>query len=98
MWGPLYVSLGAFATGMTIMYLVERAIVFTSASAMVSWLVLAYQAELAVVSNGARETFAVGPIRWLWVALGLLSMVALVGAILGYYPESETPTEDTYQV
>ena len=98
MWGSLYIAVGAFAAGMTIMYLVERAIVFSSASAMVSWLVLAYEAEVAVVSNGTRTMFAVGPIRWLWVALGLMSLVALLGAILGYYPESETPTEDAYQV
>lgn len=98
MWGLLYIAVLAFAAGMTVMYLIETAIVFASASAAVSWLVLAYEAEISVLSNGSTTTVAVGPIRWLWVAMGLMSLVALVGAILGYYPESDTPTEEAYQV
>jgi hypothetical protein len=98
MWGLLYLVVIGFAAGMTTLYLLERAVVFASAASMTAWLILAYDASVELVSNGSTTTLDVGPIRWLWLALGLLSLIALVGAIFGYYPESETPTEEAYQV
>ena len=96
MWGWLYLATLAFAAGMTVLYLTERAVVFAAGSAAVAWLTLAYQSELEIVSNGGTVAVKLAAIRWLWAAVGLLSLIALVGAILGYYPESETPTEEAY--
>lgn len=94
MWGLMYLAIGAVAMLMTWSYAVrEEAIVFASAMASVSWALLALTAEVTVIDGGGEVLVAIGPERWLFTAFALLSMIALVGSILGIYPESHPDTQ-----
>jgi len=94
MWGWLFLSVGAFATAVTWAFAVrEQAVVFTSSMAMVAWSMLSIQREIVVVAGGSKVALELGAVRWLLAALALLSMVALIGAIFGAYPETHPETE-----
>lgn len=89
MWAWLYLALGGFAMVLTWAYAVrESAIVFTAAMSGAIWALLAVTTEITVASGGGDVAFEVGPARWIFAGLGLLSLVALTGAIIGVYPES----------
>jgi hypothetical protein len=99
MWGWLYIAIGALAAALTWSYAVRKtAIVFASALASVLWSYLALVAELELVDGGATVTMTVGPVRWVWAAFALLSMVALIGAFFGSYPEPEPQHGDFTEV
>jgi hypothetical protein len=88
MWGFLYIAIGALAAALTWSFAVrKRAVIFAAALASVLWSYLALVAELELVDGGTTVTMAVGPVRWVWAAFALLSMVALIGAVFGTYPE-----------
>lgn len=85
----LYLAIAGGALAMTWAYAVrEEAVVFTAAMAFGAWSLLAVTPELTSPSGGSTVTIAVGPARWLFAALAVLSGVALVGAVIGIYPES----------
>jgi len=89
MWAFLFLALGGFGMILTWAYAVrESAVVFTAAMSFAIWALLAVTPELVVVSSGAEVSVAVGPARWVFAGLALLSFVALAGAIIGIYPES----------
>jgi len=89
MWAWLYLALGGIAMALTWSFAVrEESIIFAAGMAAVSWALLALEPELALVTDSGTTTIAVGPARWLFAALALLSLIALSGAMLGVYPES----------
>jgi len=95
MWGLLYLAVGALAGALTWAYAVrESAVVFTSAMSAVLWGYLALVTEIEIVSGGNTVTITVGPVQWVWAAFALLATVALIGSILGVYPD--TTDEQTF--
>jgi len=94
MWGWLFVAIGAFAAVMTWAFAVrEAAVIFTTSMSTVAWALLALQPEIELVDGGATVALELGAVRWLLAACALLSMIAMVGAVLGIYPESH-PEQD----
>lgn len=97
MWSTLYIALLAFATLATVIYtLSDKAIVFWSAIAAATWAMLALSGNgvEVVLDDGTRELIEIGGAQWFFTGLSLLSTVALLGAILGYYPEDNVTAED----
>ena len=98
MWGPLYLTVLVLAGALTWGFAIrEEAVVFTSAFASVLWAFLSLVAEVSVADGGAVVDVTVGPIRWVWAGFALVSMVALVGAVTGVYPDP-TPEQDYTEV
>jgi len=92
MFAPLFLAVAAGSFGFTWAFTVrESAVVFAAAMAVIGWTVMALTPELTVATGGTTTTVAVGPIQYAFAVLAMLSMVALIGAIFGIYPESETP-------
>jgi hypothetical protein len=90
MWGWLYIAVGALASALTWSYAIRKSsVIFAPALASVLWSYLALVAELELANGGTTVTVVVGPLRWVWAAFALLSMVALIGAVFGTYPEPE---------
>jgi hypothetical protein len=96
MWAWLFVAIGAFAGVMTWAFAVrESAVIFTTAMSTVSWSLLAIQSELELVDGGGRVALELGGVRWLLAALALLSMLAMIGSVLGQYPDTHPEQEFT---
>lgn len=94
MWGWLFIAIGAFAAVMTWAYAVrEAAVIFTTSMSTVAWAILALQPEIELVDGGSTVVLELGAVRWLLGALALLSIVAMIGAILGIYPETHPEQE-----
>ena len=94
MWAWLYLAVGAVAMSMTWAFAVrEEAIVFSTAIAAVSWSLLSLTSELAIIDGGEKVSVAVGPVRWLFAALALLSLLALALTIIGVYPSEGHPDQ-----
>jgi hypothetical protein len=92
-WGWLFVAAIAFATLWTWCYAVrEEAVVFAAAVAGTTWALIALTPEVTVIGQESA-TIAIGAVRWLFAGLSILSWVALFGAILGVYPETETQAQ-----
>ncbi len=89
MWGPLYLAVIAVALTCTWSYAVrEEAVVFTSAVSAIAWSVTALESSIRVTTGAGLTELSLGPIRYVWGGLALLSFLALTGAILGQYPEN----------
>lgn len=99
MWATAYLALFGFAVLATVLFTVsERAIPFWSAVATALWAFLALTGgEVEIVTNdGTREMIEIGAAQLLFAGLSLLSTAALLGSIMGYYPE-DTVTAEDYQ-
>ncbi|SNZ06146.1 hypothetical protein SAMN06269185_1065 [Natronoarchaeum philippinense] len=92
-WGWFFVATIAFATVWTYVYAVrEEAVVFAAAVSGTAWALLALTPEITVVGQSAT-TISIGATRWLFAALSVLSWVALLGALIGVYPETDVEEE-----
>ena len=93
MWAGIFVVLFAFATLMTLLYLFEEAVVFSSAFAGATWTMLALTQEFVVTSGSEEIAFQLGGVRWLLAGLGMLSMLVLLLDLFGAYRQ-DTPDVD----
>ncbi|PCR89443.1 hypothetical protein [Natrinema ejinorense] len=86
-WSGVFFATIAIATLFTVIYgVLEEAVVFSTAIATTTWLLLAFIPEVVVISNGSKVPVQIGPIRWIFTGLALLSAIALIGALLGVFP------------
>ena len=85
MWAGIWITLFAFASVMTLLYLFERSVVFSSAFAGASWLFLGLTPQVIVASEGSQVAFTVGGIRYLLIGLSMLSFVVLTLDLFGSY-------------
>lgn len=75
---------------MTLLFAVyEEAVVFSAAMATATWILLSFVPEIAVISGGEEVLVQIGAVRWLFAGLGILSALALLGALIGWYPAEE---------
>lgn len=95
----LFISTMALATIFTIVYTVlEDAVPFSSGIAAFAWMILAFSTEITIISGGEEIVHELGLLRWLFAGLSMLSFMAFIGSVLGYYPADEQdldPQEDT---
>ena len=85
MWGGLFLAVLGFATIMTLLYVLEEAVVFSASIATAAWSLLAFTTELQVASAGELLSFDIGGLRYLFAGLALLSVIALVLDLFGVY-------------
>ncbi len=86
-WSGVFFALVAIATLFTVIYgVLEEAVVFSTAIATATWLLLAFIPEVVVISNGTEVSIQIGPVRWIFTGLALLSAIALIGALFGVFP------------
>lgn len=93
-WAGTFALTFVLATLFTVLYTVERGIIFSAAMATASWSLLALTPEIVVTSGGEEILMTIGGVRWLFAGLALLSSLVLVLALFGEYPddaETETP-------
>ncbi|WP_121744893.1 hypothetical protein [Natronorubrum halophilum] len=91
-WSGLFLGVFAFATVMTLLFAVyEDAVVFSSAMSTVCWIYLAFVPEIVVISDGTDVPVQIGPVRWLFAGIAILSALALLGSMMGWYPAEEAP-------
>lgn len=100
MWSGIYLALFALAAGATYIYVVkEEAVVFTSAIASGTWSLLAITGGgVDVVSGGETVTMSLGSVQYLFAGLSLLSLIAFVGSIIGWYPTDPEIHNEDYRV
>jgi len=98
MYFGLFVTLFAFGTIMTLLYLEERSVVFSASMASATWTLLAFTPEMLVSDGGQVEAFAVGGSRYLLFGLALLSMLVLTLEVFGAYRGEETDSRPEVNV
>lgn len=88
MYSGVYLALFALAAAATYIYVCrEQSVEFTSAVASATWSLLAVTGgSIEVVSGGDITVIEVGPAQYLFAGLALLSFIAFVGSIIGWYP------------
>lgn len=88
MYSGVYLALFALACGATYVYVVqEEAVVFSSAIAGATWSLLAVTGGgVEVVTDSGVETMSLGAAQHLFLGLAVLSIIALIGSVMGYYP------------
>jgi len=100
MWSGMYLALFALAAGATYVYVVkEEAVVFTSAISAATWSLLAITGgSVDIVTDSGIETVALGGAQFLMAGLAVLSLLALIGTIIGWYPVDEQQHNSEFQV
>ncbi|KDE56688.1 hypothetical protein EL22_25295 [Halostagnicola sp. A56] len=100
MWSGAYLALFALACGSTYFYVIEEeSIEFTSAIASSCWGLLAVSGDtIAVVSEGSDPTTIVsaGAAQYVMAGLAILSIAALIGAVIGFYPTDPEINDNEY--
>lgn len=95
MWGLLYLGLLALAAGGTYLGLVDqRRMVVPSGVAGATFAVLSLTPEVVVGTSSGSTTIGIGPERFLFIALSLLTTIWLIGVVLGIFPEDELEDAD----
>lgn len=85
MWAGIWITVFAWASLMTLLYLDERSVVFSSTFAGASWLFLGLTPQVMVASEGEQIAFEVGGLRYLLIGLAMLSFVVLTLDLFGAY-------------
>ena len=98
MYAGVYLALFGLAAAATYCFVVrEEAVVFTSAIATATWAMLALTGStIEVATGGEIQVMTIGAAQYLLLGLALLSLIALIGSILGWYPEDRDIRNEDY--
>ena len=99
MWSGVYLMLIAIAAGATYVYVVkEEAVVFTTAISSACWALLSVSGgAIHVVTDGTTEIVTAGSAQLVFAGLAILSIVAFIGTLIGWYPDDPDIHDAEYQ-